>query len=80
MERDIRAVLDGLGLLVQASKDAGKLQAMRNYAAIMALCADLRRSAEEECKGTLRNVLLCMVNLVAGTGIRRQLPALFCMV
>ena len=32
MERDIRAVLDGLGLLVQDSKDAGKLQAMRNYA------------------------------------------------
>ena len=47
MERDIRAVLDGLGLLVEDSKDAGKLQAMRNYAAIMALCADLRRSATE---------------------------------
>lgn len=47
MEQDIRAVLDGLGLLIEDSKDAGKLQAMRNYAAIMALCADLRRSAEE---------------------------------
>ena len=47
MERDIRAVLDGLGLLVQDSKDAGKLQGTRNYAAVMALCADLRRSAEE---------------------------------
>ena len=39
MERDIRAVLDGLGLLVEDSKDAGNLQAMRNYAAVMALCA-----------------------------------------
>ena len=47
MERDIRAVLDGLGLLVADSKDADRLQSMRNYAAIMALCADLRRSAEE---------------------------------
>ena len=35
MERDIRAVLDGLGLLIQDSKDADKLQAMRNYAAII---------------------------------------------
>lgn len=47
MERDIRAVLDGLGLLIEDTKDAGKLQAMRNYAAVMALCADLRRSATE---------------------------------
>ena len=47
IERDIRAVLDGLGLLIQDSKDVDKLQAMRNYAAIMTLCADLRRSAEE---------------------------------
>jgi hypothetical protein len=47
MEQDIRAVLDGLGLLIEDSKDAGKLQAMRNYAAIMALCADLRRAADE---------------------------------
>lgn len=54
MERDIRAVLDGLGLLIEDSKEAGKLQAMRNYAAIMALCADLRSSAEEY-KGT-RNI------------------------
>lgn len=53
MERGIRAVLDGLRLLVEDSKDAGKLQAMRNYAAIMALCADLRRSAEEY-NGTLK--------------------------
>ncbi len=46
MERDIRAVLDGLGLLVADSKHAGKLQAMRNYAAVMALCADLRARPE----------------------------------
>ena len=47
MERDIRAVLNGLTLLVEDTKAAGQLQAMRNYAAIMALCADLRRSATE---------------------------------
>ena len=61
MERDIRAVLDGLGLLVQDSKDAGKLQAMRNYAAIMALCADLRKSAEEY-NGT-RNITMVISEL-----------------
>ena len=61
MERDIRAVLDGLGLLVQDSKDAGKLQAMRNYAAVMALCADLRRSAEEY-NGT-RNITMVINEL-----------------
>jgi len=61
MERDIRAVLDGLGLLVQDSKDAGKLQAMRNYAAVMALCADLRRSAEEY-NGT-RNITMVISEL-----------------
>ena len=61
MERDIRAVLDGLGLLVQDSKDAGKLQAMRNYAAVMALCADLRWSAEE-CRGT-RNITMVISEL-----------------
>lgn len=47
MEQDIRAVLNGLTLLVDDTKTAGQLQAMRNYAAIMALCADLRRSATE---------------------------------
>lgn len=47
LERDIRAVLNGLTLLVADTKEAGQLQAMRNYAAIMALCADLRRSATE---------------------------------
>lgn len=47
MEQDIRAVLDGLTLLVKDTKAAGQLQAIRNYAAIMALCADLRRSATE---------------------------------
>ena len=61
MERDIRAVLDGLGLLVEDSKDAGKLQAMRNYAAIMALCAELRRSAEEY-NGT-RNITMVISEL-----------------
>ena len=45
MERDIRAVLHGLTLLVADTKGASQLDAMRNYAAIMALCADLRRSA-----------------------------------
>ena len=47
MERDVRAVLTGLTLLVDDTKAVGQLQAMRNYAAIMALCADLRRSATE---------------------------------
>ena len=47
MERDIRAVLDGLTLLVTDTKGASQLDAMRNYAAIMALCADLRRAADE---------------------------------
>lgn len=61
MERDIRAVLDGLGLLVQDSKEAGKLPAMRNYAAVMALCADLRRSAVEY-KGT-RNITMVISEL-----------------
>lgn len=61
MELDIRAVLDGLRLLVEDSKDAGKLQAMRNYAAIMALCADLRRSAEEY-NGT-RNITMVISEL-----------------
>ena len=61
MERDIRAVLDGLGLLIEDSKDAGKLQAMRNHAAIMALCADLRRSAEKY-NGT-RNITMVISEL-----------------
>lgn len=61
IERDIRAVLDGLGILIQDSKDAGKLQAMRNYAAIMTLCADLRRSAEEY-NGT-RNITMVISEL-----------------
>ena len=47
MERDIRAVLDGLTLLVADTKGASQLDAMRNYAAIMALCADLRKAATE---------------------------------
>ena len=47
MEQDIRAVLTGLTLLIDDTKTAGQLQAIRNYAAVMALCADLRRSATE---------------------------------
>ncbi|SLN78026.1 hypothetical protein [Roseisalinus antarcticus] len=47
MEQDIRAVLHGLTLLVDDTKRASQLDAMRNYAAIMALCADLRRAADE---------------------------------
>jgi hypothetical protein len=47
MERDIRAVLNGLSLLVEDTKAGCQLQAIRNYAAIIALCADLRRSATE---------------------------------
>ena len=54
--REIRDVLDGLGLLIHDSKEAEKLHAMCNYGAIMALCADLRRSAEEY-KGT-RNITM----------------------
>ena len=56
MEQDIRAVLDGLTLLVGDTKEASQLDAMRNYAAIMVLCADLRRSADEY-KGT-RNITM----------------------
>jgi hypothetical protein len=47
IERDIRAVLNGLTLLVEDTKGASQLDAIHNYAAIMALCADLRRSATE---------------------------------
>ena len=61
MERDVRAVLTGLTLLVDYTKADGQLQAMRNYAAIMALCADLRRSAEEY-KGT-RNITMVISEL-----------------
>ncbi len=61
MERDIRAVLNGLTLLVEDTKAAGQLQAMRNYSAIMALCADLRRSADEY-DGT-RNITMVISEL-----------------
>jgi hypothetical protein len=61
MERDIRAVLDGLTLLVTDTKGASQLDAMRNYAAIMALCADLRRSADEY-DGT-RNITMVISEL-----------------
>jgi len=61
MERDIRAVLDGLTLLVADTKGASQLDAMRNYAAIMALRADLRRSADEY-DGT-RNITMVISEL-----------------
>ena len=61
MERDIRAVLHGLTLLVADTKGASQLDAMRNYAAIMALCVDLRRSADEY-KGT-RNITMVISEL-----------------
>ena len=47
MEGDIRAVLNGLTLVVEDTKGASQLDAMRNYAAMMALCADLRKAAAE---------------------------------
>jgi hypothetical protein len=47
MERDIRAILNGLTLLVEDTKEASQLDATRNYAAIIALCADLRKAAAE---------------------------------
>ncbi|WP_050525682.1 hypothetical protein [Pseudorhodobacter aquimaris] len=47
MERDIHAILNGLTLLVGDTKDASQLDATRNYAAIIALCADLRKAAVE---------------------------------
>jgi hypothetical protein len=47
MERDIHAVLNGLTLLVEDTKGVSQLDAMRNYAAIMVLCADLRKAAAE---------------------------------
>jgi len=61
MEQDSRAVLNGLALLVDDTKGATQLQAMRNYAAIMALCADLRRAATEY-DGTL-NITMVMGEL-----------------
>lgn len=57
MERDIRAVLHGLTLSVADTKGASQPDAMRNYAAIMALCADLRRSATEY-NGTWNNSII----------------------
>jgi len=61
MERDIRAVLNGLTLLVGDTKGASQLDAMRNYAAIIALCADLRSSADEY-NGT-RNITMVISEL-----------------
>jgi hypothetical protein len=61
MERDIRAVLHGLTLLVEDTKGAGQIDAMPNYAAIMALCADLRKAAAEY-NGT-RNITMVISEL-----------------
>jgi len=47
MERDIQAVLTGLIQLVDDTEGARSIQAIRNYAAVMALCADLRKAAVE---------------------------------
>lgn len=47
MEQDMPAVLDGLTLLVGGTKGASHLDAIRNYAAIMAPCAHLRKAAAE---------------------------------
>ena len=56
MERDIQAVLTGLALLVDETDGETPIQAMRNYAAVMALCIDLRKAATE-CDGT-RNIIM----------------------
>jgi hypothetical protein len=56
MKQDIQAVLTGLTLLVDDTEGARSIQAMRNYAAVMALCADLRKAAVEY-DGT-RNIIM----------------------
>jgi hypothetical protein len=61
MERDIRAVLDGLILLVDDTKGPNQIIAMRNYSVIMTLCSDLRRSAAEY-NGT-RNITMVIGEL-----------------
>jgi hypothetical protein len=61
MERDIHAALNGLTLLVEDTKGASQMDAMRNYAAIMALCADLRKAANEY-NGT-RNITMVISEL-----------------
>lgn len=48
MKQDIQAVLTGLVLLVRDTEGATPVQAMRNYAAVMALCANLRKAATEQ--------------------------------
>jgi hypothetical protein len=67
MAQDIRAVLHGLVLLVDDTKEAGQLQSMHNYAAVMVLCADLRRSAGEY-NGT------CNITMVIG-GLENHMAA-----
>jgi len=47
MERDVHATLTSLTLLVESTKGADPLARLHSYAAVMALCADLRKAATE---------------------------------
>jgi hypothetical protein len=47
MERDVHAMLASLTLLVESTKGAEPLALLHSYAAVMALCADLRTAAAE---------------------------------
>jgi hypothetical protein len=47
MERDVHATLDSLTLLVESTKGAEALDGLHSYAAVMALCTDLRKAATE---------------------------------
>ena len=45
MERDVHATFSSLTLLVESTKGAEPLTLLHSYAAVMALCADLRKAA-----------------------------------
>ena len=47
MEQDVHATLACLTLLVESTKGAEPLARLHSYAAVMALCADLRTAAAE---------------------------------
>lgn len=47
MERDVHATLSNLTLLVESTKGAEPLARLHSYAAVMALCTDLRKAAAE---------------------------------
>lgn len=47
MERDVHATLASLTLLVESTKGAEPLARLHSYAAVMALCTDLRKAATE---------------------------------